>query len=561
MRSLDDVIAATRDHRRKLRLRNLLLLAARTLLIVAIVLAAAGPTLRRTVPLARHSPTAAVIIVDNSASSSAILDGDVSLVALKDAARRVLERATPADRLWLQLADGVARPGTAPELIQRLEQVEATAAWYDLGEAVSRAAEIITTSARPGEVIVISDGQASAIVPVPVDVPVHLIRPESPAPANRSIASLSADAQPWGLSGGRLDVVVGAGDSTAIPIEVRLGGRSLPEMLVVPGLPSSIRTNRSDAGWHSAEAVLPPDEFRLDDHAETAVRVAAPPRVNWDAQDRYIDAAMQVLAAEHRIARGNAIALGQLSKGASVVTPPADQAQTGSLNRALAARGIHVQFGSAMTGGRTDSTALLPAAIPVSRWTQLEVAAGSAVDTLITISGEPWAVRVGDVILIGSRLDPEWTALPVLASFVPFLDRLLTGVIRGGEPGMVGVAGRPTRLPARITAISQGGQTRPVEGGSLWRPAEAGVAWLLTGTDTVGSITVGIDARESQLVRADERHLKGAWPGAVIGNLEDGPDAAFTSGGRGDLLPILLLVALLCVVAESVLAGRAALPR
>ena len=48
---------ATREHQRRLRLRNLLLLIARTLLVLALVLAAAGPTLPAGSP-GEHAPTA-----------------------------------------------------------------------------------------------------------------------------------------------------------------------------------------------------------------------------------------------------------------------------------------------------------------------------------------------------------------------------------------------------------------------------------------------------------------------------------------------------------------------
>ena len=65
---------AERESARRLKLRHLLLLILRTALIVAIVLAAARPL----VPLrggGAHQPTAAVIILDNSPSSGAIVDG------------------------------------------------------------------------------------------------------------------------------------------------------------------------------------------------------------------------------------------------------------------------------------------------------------------------------------------------------------------------------------------------------------------------------------------------------------------------------------------------------
>ena len=68
------LVDTTREHQRRLRLRNLLLLLIRTLLIVALVLAASGPS----VPISGvpgHAPSALVVIIDNSVSSGAVAGG------------------------------------------------------------------------------------------------------------------------------------------------------------------------------------------------------------------------------------------------------------------------------------------------------------------------------------------------------------------------------------------------------------------------------------------------------------------------------------------------------
>ncbi len=104
------LITTTREHQRRLKLHNLLLLLARTLLIVLLVLAAAGPTMPlRGVP--GHAPSALVLILDNSPSSSVVVAGSARLGQLRAAARDVLRRATPDDALWLITADGVPRRG------------------------------------------------------------------------------------------------------------------------------------------------------------------------------------------------------------------------------------------------------------------------------------------------------------------------------------------------------------------------------------------------------------------------------------------------------------------
>ncbi|MGH7632035.1 MAG: BatA domain-containing protein, partial [Gemmatimonadales bacterium] len=68
------LIAATQEHQRRLKLQNWLLLILRTALIVLLVLAAAGPTVpARGAP--GHAPSALVVVVDNSASSGAVVNG------------------------------------------------------------------------------------------------------------------------------------------------------------------------------------------------------------------------------------------------------------------------------------------------------------------------------------------------------------------------------------------------------------------------------------------------------------------------------------------------------
>src|SRR6266508_999402 len=108
--------AAERESARRLKLRHLLLLILRTALIVAIVLAAARPL----VPLrggGAHQPTAAVIILDNSLSAGAVVDGGLVLDRLRVAARSSVGRTTSADRVWLMLCDSVLRGGSRDALL------------------------------------------------------------------------------------------------------------------------------------------------------------------------------------------------------------------------------------------------------------------------------------------------------------------------------------------------------------------------------------------------------------------------------------------------------------
>ena len=132
------LVAATEAHQRRLRLQNWLLLLLRTLLVVLLVLAAAGPTVRGG-NVAGHAPSALVLIVDNSASSGAVLNGTPRLAELRDAARRVLARATPDDALWLITADGAPRRGDPAALGALVDRLVPSPRRLDLGRALATA--------------------------------------------------------------------------------------------------------------------------------------------------------------------------------------------------------------------------------------------------------------------------------------------------------------------------------------------------------------------------------------------------------------------------------------
>ncbi|MCU0621436.1 MAG: BatA domain-containing protein, partial [Gemmatimonadales bacterium] len=86
------LVDATREHQRRLKVRNWLLLVVRTLLVAALVLAAAGPLVARS-GLALHAPAALVLILDNSLSSGVVVGGTPRLDELRRAADGMLARA------------------------------------------------------------------------------------------------------------------------------------------------------------------------------------------------------------------------------------------------------------------------------------------------------------------------------------------------------------------------------------------------------------------------------------------------------------------------------------
>jgi hypothetical protein len=548
------LITTTREHQRRLKLQHLLLLLLRTLLIVALVFAAAGPTLPRR-GMAGHGPSALVLVLDNSPSSGVVVAGTARLSQLQAAARAVLSRATPDDALWLLAADGVPQRGDRQALLDQVGGLTVSPRRLDLGAGLGVAGDVLAGDARPGEIMLLSDLQASALSPAELRVPLVVGRPEEPPPANVGIARLETGPQPWSADGGRLTVSLAGDSGGGAPVTARLGARPPRQALAHVGGAAVLAVPGTPTGWWTADAELDPDELRLDDRRVGVVRVAPVARVNWDSTGRFVVAACEVLSANRRIARGNEVTLGRLGPGSSVVQPPEDAASLGALNRALAARGVSWRYGAPLLApGVTDSGALLGRVRVVRRY-QLQSGESGRTGVLATVNGAPWLVRSGDVVLLGSRLDPGWTDLPVSAGFMPFMDALLNRLARGEVSLADGAPGDPMPLPDLVSEVRQGGRDWRVEGGGVFRPADAGAYYLLAGADTVGAITANVDPRESLLAPASDQQARQLWKGARVVSLADAGDAAFGSAARGDLRGPLLWAALALGLAEVVLAS------
>src|SRR5439155_1105227 len=171
----------------------------------------------------------------------------------------------------------------------------------------------------------------------------------------------------------------------------------------------------------------------------------------------FVAAALAVLRAAKRVTTGGGVSIGDgLGAAQSVVLPPADPALLGQVNRALSARGVRWHFGAPGPPG-TIASADLPMVrgVQVNRRDRLEGTEGDS-GVVATVSGEPWLVRDGGVVLVGSRLDTTWTALPAAPGFVPFVDALANRIAKGEAlverlppSGMrLAVSGLPGSAPA-----------------------------------------------------------------------------------------------------------------
>jgi len=481
--------------------------------------------------------------------------GSPQLGQLVAAGHRVLARATPEDALWLIAADGIPRRGDRVALGELLGNLTVSPRRLELGAAITLAGDVLGSEPRPGEIALLTDLQASALSPADPSAPLLVGRPDKPPPPNTGIGQIETGTQPWSSDGGRVSVVLVGDSGGSVPVSVRLGERPGRQALARVGGTAALSLAGVPAGWWTLTAGLDPDEFRLDDRRVAAVRVAPVARVSWDSTSRFVAAACEVLAANGRIRRGQEVTVGPLGPRASVVQPPDDPAELGALNRALAARGIGWSYGNISTDvAFSDSGAVVGRQRVVRRYALQSTTSGRT-GVLASVNGVPWIVRGGNVILLGSRLDPAWTELPVSAGFMPFVDVLLNRLARGEAALEHGAPGDPVPLPDLVTEVRRGDREWRVEGGGLFQPPEAGVYYLCSGRDTIGAISVNPDPRESRLARASDAQARQLWKGARLVALEDAADEAFSSASRGDLRGPLLWLALVAGMAEVGLAS------
>jgi hypothetical protein len=108
-----------------------------------------------------------------------------------------------------------------------------------LGLAIHDAEAVLSTQELPGEIVVATDLQASAISATAVTRPLLIIRPDGPAGRNLGVATIDPGPQPWSLAGGRVTVSVAGDSALAIPLSVRLGERPPRQALASVGIPTS----------------------------------------------------------------------------------------------------------------------------------------------------------------------------------------------------------------------------------------------------------------------------------------------------------------------------------
>lgn len=552
-----------REHSQRLKLRNLLLLILRTLIIMMIVLAAARPV--ATVSIGGvHAPTSLAIVVDNSLSSGVVLGGRRLSDLLVERARDVVGRVAETDHLWLVLADGVPRRLSRLDAARVLDSVAPQPLRLDLGDAVRAASAAVEGDILPAqEVVVFSDLQATALSQRGGRAPLArvLFWEAPPSVENRGIDSARAEPGVWRPSGSVIAAIGGSGTGSSA-LQLRVGDQELARSVAAPGERVALRPRVLQHGWYRATVELDPDELRSDDAWNMALRVAPPAsaRANLGA-GRFVREGLSVLQGSGRIGSGDVVVLDdRLMSGRGVMFPPADPVLVGAANRALAARGFPWRFGEVQRGEwQLEGTIGAAAGQAVLRRHHLDGAAVGATNgqILATAGGQPWMVRDRDLILIASRLEQEWTALPVSAAFVPFLDLLVNALATSGSVVVSAQPGSPLELPPNARTVhSPDGPTQGTSEGRYAAPLRPGIYFLSSASgDTVGALEVNHDARESQLAPANRRALRATLgPDVEVLDEEALARDMFRGNRRADLSGMLIAAAVLAALAELFLA-------
>lgn len=545
-----------RRHSRRLKLRNLLLLLLRTFLILLIALAMSRPIAR--VPFGgSHEPSALGLLVDNSLSSGAVVDGRRVLDALVDQARKVLDRAGDDDRLWLMLADGLPRRASIPEARAVLDTLSAWPIRLDLSDAIRTVSLAMADDPSPShEVVVLSDLQATAFSSHAGEGEEEAARrvlawTPNTLELNRGIDSARVQPAVWSPSG---EVIASLGGSDSTPTAVRLtmsdrdvarsiGGRD--DHVVLSG-------TLSQSGWFVATVQLDPDELRADDTRALAIRIASPGAASFnEGAGAFLGEALAVLHQSGRVRDGADIFFSDdVATGVSVVFPPTDPALIGALNRRLEARGISWQFGPVVDGEWEVTGTVGPAVgSAVYRRRRLE---GDGI-VLGRVGDEPWLVRDGNVILVASRMDPDWSSLPVSAAFVPFLDFMVNRI--GAAPAWIVsvLPGEVAEVPAAARNLLVDGTAVPIPGNRrVVAPVERGVYFLEgSAADTIGALEVNHDPRETVLQQAEPRTVITTLGGDVQVLSARGLDRELFRGARrADLTGALLILAVAVALLE-----------
>lgn len=587
---------AERRTARSMRFRDLLLLASRVGLIVLLAVAAARPLAGRG-GADDHAPTDAILLIDNSASTSRVMDGRTLLDRQLDLARSTLDLASQADRFWVIAAGGppLAAGVDATTARRMLDSIPRSDADVDIPRAIGQATTAVPVEdGRVRELQLYGDMQAAnfrgeapdlsawgriAIAGAPVD-----------ATENDYVADLRLEPEGSVVPGEPVFAAVrvergGATGSDTLEVRLLVDGATVAMGRAAPGSEVLIPVPEIEAGAHVLRAEIAPSGLRSDDARVLGIMVAEPPavRLSGDANG-FLGSAIATLTEEGRLATDGEELI-HVVEGATggpppdgralVLVPPAELTRLPAFQQRLDALRIPWQLRGRAGAGILGLEA--PPEAPALGGVQVELAYGlerraapSTPDDAVllrTDDGAPWLVRgrTGDrvFLLLASPLEPAATNLPVSAAMMPFVERLL---LRWGRPTTAPLgdleAGDTIGLPPRIEALRDpDGNRQAAEGGAPWTPTRAGDwGWLLPAPTGPAEWHVGVNVppAESDPRPMEPDELRRALPGTEVAVAESATrwtDTVFGARRGAEATPWIVGAALLLGLLELLLAA------
>jgi hypothetical protein len=583
---------AEKESARRIRLRQILLMLLRVAAMLLLALAAARPFMRT--GGVGHSPTAVVIVLDNSMSSAAVQGETRVLDQLKARALEMLADATPEDRLWLLRAGSPGEPalsGDAATTALRVRETEPSAAAADLGAALAHARALLAAGAegRASEIHLLTDLQATALAARRAGddgaPPVVVWHPGTDAPPNRAVSDVQLGGGVSPIAGQRTTVsatIHGTG-AEAASLRLSLDGRLLAAGSARAGETTVLAVPARPAGIVSGHVEIDADALHADDRRYFAARIMPPPVVTLGETLPFLDDALDVLAEAGRISRSGATAdvailpaaTGAESRGSAtslVILPPTSATELAAANRRIAAAGVPWRYEAPASGetrfAAADGDPLLRS-LSDARLRQVYglTRSGAGADSVLlrTTDGGAWAVRGtrntgGTFVMIASPLTDAASTIPTSAAMLPLLDRIATAWALSVAPRTDAEPGTDIALPAGATSVARPDDVvDDVSGAATYRVGtEPGVYRVLRGDSVISALTVNPSAAESDLARMDERTLRAQLPGWDLHVTTDAGEwrrAAFRERlGRELWRPLLYALALVLLI-ETLIAA------
>ena len=557
------LLRAEKENVRRLKLRNMLLMLLRTLALFFLALAAARPI--SALLGSGHVPTGLVVVVDNTMSTGAIVDGSPLLSRLKAVARSVVQGTESNDQAWLVTADGAVTGGARQGVLEAIDRIEPLGGRADLTGAITHAAGIaIAARLTASTVVVLTDGQSSQW---PGDLSLGAVRvvayaPAGTAPYNRAVTMADPRPARWSPKG---TLLVGSSGADSVTYRVTLGGRTTARGLLRGSDEQVVRLEPTERGWVAGAVDLAPDELRGDDERHFAVWVGDAPAVNvLPGAGSFVREAVDALVQSELVTRGAAIevaAVDEATRLPALLIAPSDPVRMGAANRNLERLGVPWRLGDV----RRDETIARGEGLdgtPVRLRYPLRPATGatSPTDTLASASGEPWIVAGPGYVVMGSPMTADATGFPVRAPFLPWMSSVMSQRLTREGSGLIHAnPGADVRLPAGVTGFEGDSQVFAV-GAHARAPVRAGVFFLRRGEERVGALVVNPEREESRLDRLSTTDLKArlrADDVVIATDPDEIPRRAFDASAQRPLQALLLLLALACLVGEMIVVRQA----